>query len=119
ASLTGGLLALRSLNVYGDPGPWSAQRDGLYTALSFLNCQKYPPSLLFLLMTLGSSLLLLGALERGVASLRRPLAGVWLVRRGQGEEQGRVVELSVAWRRATRRHDPDERAAPFSSGRAP
>ena len=73
ALLTGGFVALRALNVYGDPGPWSAQRDDLFTALSFLNCQKYPPSLLFLLMTLGPSLLLLGSLERGFAAIARPL----------------------------------------------
>jgi len=71
--LTAGFVALRALNLYGDPAPWTAQRTGPLTLLSFLNCQKYPPSLLFLLMTLGPAILLLGALERGVAGFARPV----------------------------------------------
>lgn len=78
ALLTGAFVLLRALNVYGDPTPWAGQRDSLFTLLSFLNCQKYPPSLLFLLMTLGPSLLLLGWLERGVPAVLRPL--VWFGR---------------------------------------
>ena len=61
--LTAGFLVLRALNVYGDPGPWSAQRSPLFTVLSFLNTNKYPPSLLFLLMTLGPATLLLRAVD--------------------------------------------------------
>lgn len=52
-SCIGAYLLLRLGNVYGDPYPWIAQKDALFTLFSILNCEKYPPSLLYLLMTLG------------------------------------------------------------------
>ena len=55
---------LRALNGYGNPGPWSPQRSFPLTVASFLNVRKYPPSLHFLLMTLGPALLALAAAER-------------------------------------------------------
>ncbi|WP_457795511.1 DUF1624 domain-containing protein [Methylocystis sp. S23] len=55
---------LRASNLYGDPHPWSAQRDGVFTLLSFLNVTKYPPSLLYLLVTLGGASLALPALAK-------------------------------------------------------
>jgi len=52
-------LILRGINVYGDPIPWSTQKNGMYTFMSFLNVYKYPPSLLFLLITIGPGFLFL------------------------------------------------------------
>lgn len=58
-----GFALLRTLNVYGD-APWLAGADALRTVMSWFNVTKYPPSLLFLLLTLGIGLLLLRAFEK-------------------------------------------------------
>jgi len=63
-AVTAGFIVLRAANVYGDPAPWSVQDSSIATVLSFLNCEKYPPSLLYLMMTLGPALILFGLLER-------------------------------------------------------
>ncbi len=63
---------LRAANVYGDPRPWSEQGTTVATVLAFLNANKYPPSLLFLLMTLGPALLFLRGLDGGVPATLRP-----------------------------------------------
>lgn len=73
-----GLLALffviRIINGYGDPQPWSVQAQPLWTVLSFINVMKYPPSLDYVLATLGLSLALLPLLDR----LKGPVASVLL-----------------------------------------
>ena len=57
-------IILRTINDYGDPVPWTAQFGGTKTILSFLALRKYPPSLLYLLMTLGPGILFLAFAER-------------------------------------------------------
>jgi uncharacterized membrane protein len=66
---------IRAVDMYGDPAHWSRQKNVVFTVLSFLNTTKYPPSLQFLLMTLGPAMLVLwwfdssGALAGARASL--------------------------------------------------
>jgi uncharacterized membrane protein len=55
---------LRASNLYGDPSRWSVQPSGAFTVLSYLNVTKYPPSLLYLCMTLGPAILFLAMAER-------------------------------------------------------
>jgi uncharacterized membrane protein len=63
-------LILRLLNVYGDQVPWTPQKNGLFTFLSFLNVSKQAPSLLFILLFLGITIVALRYAEK----LPRPLA---------------------------------------------
>ena len=63
ASMIALFLVLRLINVYGDPIPWTTQSDHLRTLMSFMNVKKYPPSLDYVLATLGPMLMLLAYLE--------------------------------------------------------
>lgn len=69
-------IVLRFINIYGDPLPWSAQtRGSVYTFLSFLNLNKYPPSLLYLCMTIGPGILFLALIEK----VQNKLTGIFNV----------------------------------------
>ncbi|MGZ9103397.1 MAG: DUF1624 domain-containing protein [Rhodoplanes sp.] len=75
---TAGFVLLRATNLYGDPAEWTGQSGWLATALSFVNCEKYPPSLLYLMMTLGPALILLAAFENAHGRVAR-----WIVTFGR------------------------------------
>jgi len=62
---------LRYFNIYGDPFPWQPQAVWWKDILAFIKCQKYPPSLLYLLMTLGISITALALFENANNKLTR------------------------------------------------
>ena len=68
------LLVLRTWNIYGETLPWAPQDALLRSAMSWLNFTKYPPSLLFLLLTLGVGLLVLAWIDRVDAAWVRVVA---------------------------------------------
>ena len=57
-------IGLRFINVYGDPVKWSVQKNGFFTFLSFININKYPPSLDYVLVTIGAACLFLAFTEK-------------------------------------------------------
>jgi uncharacterized membrane protein len=63
AALVALFVLIRFINGYGDPHPWSTQPNPVFTVLSFLNVSKYPPSLLYVLVTLGPAILFLAVSE--------------------------------------------------------
>jgi uncharacterized membrane protein len=88
---TAAFVVLRAANGYGNPIPWAAQRTPALTVASFLNVTKYPPSLLFLLMTLGPICIALALAERA----RGHIAG-WLTVFGRVPLFFYVVHIYVA-----------------------
>jgi uncharacterized membrane protein len=70
-------LVLRGFNLYGDPRPWNAAAQGpngspsMPALLAFLNTNKYPASLAFLLMTLGPTIALIPLLDKARGRLAR------------------------------------------------
>ena len=56
-------LILRFANGYGDPAPWTVQKNSLFTLMSFLNVSKYPPSLMYCCLTLSVGLFVLAVTE--------------------------------------------------------
>jgi uncharacterized membrane protein len=72
--LTAGFVVLRGLDVYGDPNHWQLQTRGMAaTIIDFLNTTKYPPSLQFLMMTLGPSAIVCAFADRAPGAIRRAL----------------------------------------------
>jgi uncharacterized membrane protein len=73
-ALTLAFVVLRALSVYGDPHPWQGPTGQIAsTLMSFLNTEKYPPSLLYLLMTLGPAAILCSFAEHFHGPLKRVL----------------------------------------------
>ena len=57
-------VVFRAFNIYGDPAPWATQKTAVLSVISFFNISKYPPSLMYLCMTIGPGLLLLSTIEK-------------------------------------------------------
>lgn len=67
-------IILRFLNGYGNPQPWTSERTGALTVAAFLNVLKYPPSLDYLLMTLGPTFIALAVLEDARGTFARAVS---------------------------------------------
>ncbi len=104
-----GFIVLRGINIYGDPSRWSVQKNTVFTFLSFLNVSKYPPSLLFLLMTLSAAMFALSWFERiksntfsriGITFGQMPLIfylGQWFTTHGLAVVASYLAGKPTAW----------------------
>ena len=72
-ALVAGFVVLRAFNVYGDPSHWSPQASLSMSVVSFFRATKYPPSLIFLLMTMGPALLMLAWIDQREWPISHPL----------------------------------------------
>jgi uncharacterized membrane protein len=72
-SLIALFIILRGFNIYGEPNEWAKQSTTIFSMMSFLNTTKYPPSLHFLLMTMGPALILLSVTETVGSKLAKPV----------------------------------------------
>jgi uncharacterized membrane protein len=113
AALVVAWLVLRFVNVYGDPSPWETYADPSRSVVSFLNAEKYPPSLVFLLMTGGPILMALGlfdgkSIAGSLAAPRRWVAAIgraplffyvvqWYVVHSLAIVLGLVAGQAVTW----------------------
>jgi uncharacterized membrane protein len=70
---TAAFVVLRVVGVYGDPDSWQVQDGAIRTLIDFLNVTKYPPSLIFTLMTLGPAAILCASADRVPDAVKRPL----------------------------------------------
>ena len=109
-AMTAAFVILRAWGVYGDPRPGKTQATVFETLLSFINCNKQPPSPLFVLMTLGPAIAALAVIDR--AGMPGPVGRVlvtlgrvplfyyllqWPVIHGLAVLAGLVRGFSVAW----------------------
>jgi len=65
-------ILVRCIDIYGDLNPWQYQRSLLFTLFDFIDTTKYPPSLLYILMTIGPALIVLPYLENNIGD-----SGIW------------------------------------------
>ncbi|MGE0360924.1 MAG: DUF1624 domain-containing protein [Vicinamibacterales bacterium] len=75
-ALVAAFVVVRAVNGYGDPSPWAAQGSPVMSVLSFLRTTKYPPSLQFVLMTLGPLVIALAWADRRQPSSSHPLVAI-------------------------------------------